>query len=311
MSEGRERSVKKSESLSRRKRSPSQRDWAKAIQELRQEHDLEILLEKTGVARSTYYYHTKRLLEPDAYDDARNAIRKIYEHHKGRYGYRRITSQLRNDGKHLNHKTVQKLMVEMSLYGKRKKAKYKSYKGEIGKIAPNVIDRDFTAAAPNQKWTTDVTEVKINDKKVYLSPILDMFNGEIISYTISYHPDLKMALNMLNKAFKKTDIPKGLILHSDQGWHYQHLRYQKALKDRNIVQSMSRKENCLDNAMMENFFGLMKSELLYLQEWDSVEQFAKELVKYIRYYNNDRIKLRLKGKSPVQYRALFQSKSAS
>ena len=128
---------------------------------------------------------------------------------------------------------------------------------------------------------------------------------------ISYHPDLKMALNMLNKAFKKTDIPKGLILHSDQGWHYQHLRYQKTLKDRNIVQSMSRKGNCLDNAMMENFFGLMKSELLYLQEWDSVEQFAKELVKYIRYYNNDRIKLRLNGKSPVQYRALFQSKKVS
>ena len=138
-----------------------------------------------------------------------------------------------------------------------------------------------------------------------------MFNGEIISYTISYHPDLKMAMSMLDKAFRKTDIPEGLILHSDQGWHYQHLRYQKALKDRNIVQSMSRKGNCLDNAMMENFFGLMKSELLYLQEWDNVEQFAKELVKYIRYYNNDRIKLRLKGKSPVQYRALFQSKSAS
>lgn len=263
------------------------------------------------MARSTYYYHTKRLSEPDGYDDARAAICKIYDQHKGRYGYRRITSQLHNDGITLNHKTVQKLMVEMGLYGKRKKAKYKSYKGEIGKIAPNVIDRDFVATTPNQKWTTDVTEVKIKDKKIYLSPILDMFNGEIISYTISYHPDLKMAMKMLDKAFSKTDIPKGLILHSDQGWHYQHLSYQKALKDKGIVQSMSRKGNCLDNAMMENFFGLMKSELLYLQEWDSVEQFAKELVKYIRYYNNDRIKLRLNGKSPVQYRALFQSKRAS
>ena len=137
------------------------------------------------MARSTFYYHTKRLSEPDGYDDTRTAIRKIYDHHKGRYGYRRITSQLRNDGIHLNHKTVQRLMVEMSLYGKRKKAKYKSYKGEIGKVAPNVIDRDFIATAPNQKWTTDITEVKIKDKKIYLSPILDMFNGEIISYTIS------------------------------------------------------------------------------------------------------------------------------
>ena len=219
----------------------SQRDWAEAIQELRQEHDLELLLEKTGMARATFYYHTKRLSEPDGYDDARTAIHEIYDHHKGRYGYRRKTSQLRNDGILLNHKTVQKLMAEMGLYGKRKKAKYKSYKGEIGKVAPNVIDRDFIATAPNQKWTTDVTEVKIKDKKIYLSPILDMFNGEIISYTISYHPDLRMDLRMLDKAFKKTDIPEGLILHSDQGWHYQHLRYQKALKDRNIVQSMSRK----------------------------------------------------------------------
>ena len=263
------------------------------------------------MARATFYYHTKRMSAPDIYDEARSAIRKIYNCHKGRYGYRRITFQLRNDGMLLNHKTVQKLMVEMGLYGKRKKAKYKSYKGEIGKVAPNVIDRDFVATAPNQKWTTDVTEVKIKDKKIYLSPILDMFNGEIISYTISYSPDLKMALTMLRKAFERIDVPDGLILHSDQGWHYQHLRYQRELKDRHIVQSMSRKGNCLDNAMMENFFGLMKSELLYLQEWDSVEQFAKELVKYISYYNNDRIKLRLNGKSPVQYRALFQSKSAS
>ena len=121
-----------------------------------------------------------------------------------------------------------------------------------------------------------------------------MFNGEIISYTISNSPNLKMALGMLKKAFCKVKVPQGLILHSDQGWHYQHLSYQKMLKDKHIVQSMSRKGNCLDNAMMENFFGLMKSELLYVQEWDSIEQFKKELVKYIRYYNNDRIKLRLK-----------------
>lgn len=187
------------------------------------------------MARSTYYYHTKRLSEPDGYDDARAAIRKIYDHHKGRYGYRRITSQLRNDGIRLNRKTVQKLMVEMSLYSKRKKAKYRSYKGEIGKIAPNVIDRNFVATAPNQKWTTDVTEIKIKDRKIYLSPILDMFNGEIISYSISYSPNQHMVMKMLDKACKKIPIPAGLILHSDQGVHYQHKRYQKALKDKNIV----------------------------------------------------------------------------
>ena len=145
---------------------------------------------------------------------------------------------------------------------------------------------------------------------MYLSPVLDLFNGEIISYVISDSPDLKMVMTMLEKAFRKRDIHSNLIFHSDQGWHYQHKKYQKALEDRNITQSMSRKGNCLDNAIMENFFGLMKNELLYLKEWDSIDQFKTALREYIRYYNNDRIKLRLKGKSPVQYRALFQSKAS-
>ena len=262
------------------------------------------------MARSTFYYHTKRLGQLDGYDTIRERIRKIYHKHHGRYGYRRITDQLHADGIDINHKTVQKLMGQMGLKAKRKRQHYRSYKGELGKIAANVINRDFHADAPDQKWTTDVTQVKIKDCKIYLSPVLDMFNGEIISYVISDSPDLKMVMTMLDKAFKKRDIHGDLIFHSDQGWHYQHKRYQKALEDRHITQSMSRKGNCLDNAMMENFFGLMKNELLYLQEWDSIDQFKKALREYIRYYNNDRIKLRLKGKSPVQYRALFQSKAS-
>ena len=135
----------------------------------------------------------------------------------------------------------------MSLKAKRKKQHYRSYKGELGKVAQNVINRDFKASAPDQKWTTDVTQVKIKDKKIYLLPILDMFNGEIVSYTISDSPDLEMVITMLDKAFKKRDIQEKLIFHSDQGWHYQHKRYQKALEDRHITQSMSRKGNCLDN----------------------------------------------------------------
>ncbi len=262
------------------------------------------------MARSTYYYYVGNP-KTDIYSSVKERIGEIYANNNKRYGYRRITMQLRNEGTVINHKTVQKLMGEMGLKAKRKRQKYRSYKGEIGKIAPNVLQRDFSASAPNIKWTTDVTEVKIKDKKLYLSPILDMFNGEIISYTISRSPDLKMVTSMLEKAFKREINLNGLIFHSDQGWQYQHLRYQKMLKDRGITQSMSRKGNCLDNAMMENFFGLMKNELLYLREWDSIEQFKDELIKYIKYYNNDRIKLRLKGKSPVKYRALFQSKSAS
>ena len=201
-------------------------------------------------------------------------------------------------------------MQEMQLKAKRRKQHYHSYKGDIGKVAPNLIDRDFVATRPNQKWTTDITQVNIQDKKLYLSPILDMFNGEIISYSISFSPDLKMVVSMLNNALNRVKDTDGLIIHSDQGWHYQHLKYQQILKNHGVIQSMSRKGNCLDNAIMENFFGLMKNELLYLQKWDSIDQFKKALRTYIRYYNNDRIKLRLKGKSPVQYRALFQSQAS-
>ncbi len=263
------------------------------------------MLDIRGMARSTYYYHEARLESVDKYASLRHRIDKIYKEHRSRYGYRRITMQLKNEGIVVNHKTVLKLMSEMGLKADKRKRKYRSYKGETGKIAPNMLNRDFSTTRPNQKWATDVTEVKIKGRKLYLSPILDMFNGEIVSYSISYHPDMKMISCMLNKAFHKFDNLKGLILHSDQGWQYQHVIYQDMLKDRDITQSMSRKGNCLDNSMMENFFGLMKKELLYLRKWDDIDQFARELVKYIRYYNEQRIKLRLNGKSPVQARALF------
>ena len=153
-------------------------------------------------------------------------------------------------------------MSQMGLKAKTKKRHYHSYKGEIGKIAPNVLERDFCADRPNQKWATDVTQVCINDRKLYLSPILDMFDGGIISYTISASPNLKMVTSMLKKAFKKYPQTGGLTLHSDQGWHYQHATYQKMLRNHDIIQSMSRKGNCLDNAVIENF-GLMKNKLLY------------------------------------------------
>lgn len=172
------------------------------------------------MARSTFYYHTKRMGRSDGYDSIRERIRSVYEEHHGRYGYRRITAQLHNEGLDINHKTVQKLMGQMSLKAKRKTQHYRSYKGEIGRVAPNVLNRDFRASAPNRKWATDVTQVKIKDRWIYLSPILDMFNGEIVSYTISDSPCLQMVMAMLDKAFKKRDIHGDLILHSDQGWHY-------------------------------------------------------------------------------------------
>ena len=193
-------------------------------------------------------------------------------------------------------------MEEEGLTSKVRMKKYRSYRGQVGKIAPNIIDRDFAADKPNQKWTTDITEFSLFGKKLYLSPILDMFNGEIVSYDISTAPALPQVMNMLEKAFAKVKETKGIIFHSDQGWQYQHAYYQKTLKNHGIIQSMSRKGNCLDNSVMENFFGLLKSELLYLQEFKSLEDFKKKLHEYIYYYNNKRIKLKLKGMSPVEYR---------
>lgn len=235
----------------------------------------------------------------------KETIKAIYHEHKGRYGYRRVTAEMCNRGIVINHKTVQRLMVEMCLKSRIRKVRYHSYKGEVGKIAPNIIARDFAAEAPNRKWATDVTQINIGAVKLYLSPILDMFNGEIISYNISKSPNMEQVYDMLNKAFDRFDDLDGLILHSDQGWQYQHCSYRKCLEEHGIIQSMSRKGNCLDNAMAENFFGIMKSELLYAEEFESPEVFMKALEEYIEYYNNKRIKSRLKGKSPVQCRTLL------
>jgi transposase InsO family protein len=180
--------------------------------------------------------------------------------------------------------------------------KYRSYRGEVGAIAPNLLNRNFKAEAPNCKWVTDVTEFSLFGTKLYLSPILDLYNGEIISYTLSERPNFESVMRMVNQALERLPESHSLILHSDQGWQYQMKPYQAHLKSRRIQQSMSRKGNCLDNSVMENFFGHLKSELLYLQKFKSIEHFKEELIEYIEYYNHKRIKLKLKGLSPVQYR---------
>lgn len=248
----------------------------------------------------------KRAQRPDKYRIEKDEITAIYHEHQGRYGYRRITLEMRNRGYVINHKTVQRLMKQLKLKCQVRIKKYRSYKGEIGKVAPNLINRDFHAIAPNQKWTTDITEFSLFGKKLYLSPVLDMYNSEIISYSISDKPYLGQVIDMLDKAFAKIPDGTGLIFHSDQGWQYQHKQYQRRLKEKGIVQSMSQKGNCLDNAIMENFFGLLKSELLYLREFKDINEFRDELEKYIYYYNNHRIKGKLKGLSPVQYRVQTQ-----
>ena len=193
-------------------------------------------------------------------------------------------------------------MKELGLSCRVRVKKYQSYRGETGKIAPNLLQREFHGEKPNQKWVTDVTEFHLFGKKLYLSSILDLHGSYLISYTLADTPALSLVTTMLEKAFREIPEGTGLILHSDQGWQYQHKQYQRMLKEKGIRQSMSRKGNCLDNAVIENFFGILKSELLYLQKFESMEEFRKELITYLEYYNRSRIKIKLKGLPPAKYR---------
>ena len=210
---------------------------------------------------------------------------------------------MRSKGYTLNHKTVLKLMRILDLKGKQRKNEiYHSYKGEVGKIADNLLKRDFHASKPFEKLTTDVTQFKVCDEKVYLSPVMDLYNREIVSYSISTSPNLWQIRDMLDGLFAKLPADASPVFHSDQGWQYQHAEYQRLLAEHNITQSMSRKGNCMDNGAMENFFGRLKVEMFYGEKFENVNVFIDELKRYIDYYNYERISMKLKGMSPVQYR---------
>ena len=255
-----------------------------------------------GLKRATYYYHLGRLEKPDKYATVKQEIITIYEENRGRVGYRRVTLELRNRNHRVNHKTVLRLMKQLGLFCRVRMKRYNSYRGSVGEVAPDLLQRNFYAERSNQKWVTDVTQFHLFGQKLYLSPILDLYNREIVSYSISHHPRFSQTVEMLERALQKLPSDTNLILHSDQGWQYQMKPYQKMIKDKGIRQSMSRKGNCLDNAAMESFFAILKSELLYLQDFTSMEHFNQELVSYLDYYNNRRIKQKLKGMCPVQYR---------
>lgn len=258
-------------------------------------------MQLSGLARSTFYYYLKHV-NKDKYECEKQAILDIFNANKGRYGYRRILTVLRNKGYSINHKTVLKLMNSLGLKGKqRKNDKYHSYKGEIGKVSNNLLKRNFYAAKPFEKLTTDVTQFKVCNEKVYLSPVMDLFNREIVSYSISLNPNLRQIREMLYGLLDKLPANAAPIFHSDQGWQYQHAEYQRLLAEHNITQSMSRKGNCMDNGAMENFFGRLKVEMFYGEHFQTVNEFINCLKEYIDYYNNERIVSKLKM-SPVQFR---------
>ena len=271
------------------------------------------------LSKSSYYYTVKTLEKDDEDIEIKERITSIYNENKGRYGYRRITLVLKNQGEAINHKRVKRLMKVLGLFGITPKAKYRSYKGDMNGTVKNLLldkkvdevnhkttyERNFTTTGCNQKWATDVSEFHISTGKLYLSPIIDIHNGEIVSFDISINPNYAQITNMLNKAFSRFDNLDGLIMHSDQGWQYQMQHYHKSLQDKGILQSMSRKGNCLDNSVMENFFGKMKNEMFYGHEYEfeSLEHLKREMEEYITYYNEKRIKVKLKGLTPLQARA--------
>lgn len=256
-----------------------------------------------GLSRSTFYYHRAKLTRPDAYEAVGPLLRQVFDNSYKAYGYRRIQAVLKQKhGFSLSGKTVLKLMREENRVCLIRRKKYVSYRGAVGLAAPNVLERDFSTTAPNRKWATDVTKFKVLGQKHYFSPVIDLFNGEVITYTLKTAPDLNLVTSMLSKAIEKLPAGSKTIIHSDQGWHYRHLAYQHQLQKAGIRQSMSRKGNCLDNAVAENFFGHFKEEFLRQQTFTSLDQFRNEMDRYIHWFNNDRIRLKLKGLSPVEYR---------
>ena len=209
------------------------------------------------MAKSTYYYLVNKE-EADVVairnEPVLKEIKIIFTENKGLYGVRRVHNELINRGFKVNHKPVQSLMHKEGLKGKQPKERYHSYRGTIGKVANNIINRDFSTTAPLQKWTTDISQFNFSWGKCYFSAILDMHTNEIISYDLSLHPNLNQIKRMLEKAFNKFPKTEGLIMHSYQGWQYQHSHYRSELKKHEIIQSMSRKGNCYDNSIMESFF---------------------------------------------------------
>ncbi|EAV3606166.1 IS3 family transposase [Salmonella enterica] len=254
------------------------------------------------MARSTWYYHQSIRQRPDKNAEIKCKISQIYHQHHGCYGYRRITAVLNREHGCVNHKAVQRLMSEQSLKAVVRVKKYRSWKGEQGKIAPNVLQRNFRATRPNEKWVTDVTEFAVAGQKLYLSPVIDLFNGEVISHVMSERPLMNMVSTMLEKALTTLNPGERPVLHSDQGWQYQMKCWQAQLKAHGLTQSMSRRGNCLDNAVAESFFGTLKSECFYLKKFGSIRELRQAVDKYIHYYNHERIKVKLKGKrSPYPY----------
>jgi transposase InsO family protein/transposase-like protein len=284
------------------------KEKTKMVEALRDIFDLKVLLERIGLKRSSYYHARVMLAHPDKYAGPRERIHEIFADNQARYGYRRIWMKLRNgdDAVVISEKVVRKLMAEEGLVAcfTRKRYRYSSYKGEISDAPANLINRDFSAGAPNEKWLTDITEMKAADGKLYLSPVIDCFDGMVVAWRMSRNPNAILANSMLEDAI--ATLPKGAhpLIHSDRGVHYRWDGWIDLMRRHGLVRSMSRKGCSPDNSAAEGMFGRLKVEMYYGAGWEkrTIAELEQAVDVYLHWYNEERIKMSLSGLSPLQYR---------
>ena len=276
------------------------------VQALRPEWPLTVLLGEVGLARSSYQYQVEALSKPDKYADLRVRITEIFHENGSRYGYRRIHLELRKEKVVVSEKVVCAIMKEEGLVakGRKRKRRYSSYQGEISEAPENLVKRDFHADAPNELWLTDITEFHIPAGKVYLSPVIDCFDGMAVSWRMSTSPNAELANSMLEAACSTLGEGERPRIHSDRGCHYRWPGWIRICEENGLERSMSKKGCSPDNSACEGFFGRLKNEVFYGENWSgwSIEEFMSEIDAYIRWYNERRIKLTLDGMSPVEYR---------
>lgn len=261
------------------------REKTQIIDALKQTYAVPELLAELDLARSSYFYHRARLLGPDKYANARLAITDIFDLNHRCYGYRRVRASLSRQHVYICERVVRRLMRQEGLtIATPRRRSYRSYGGEISPAPENIINRDFHAATPNAKWLTDITEFHIPAGKVYLSPMIDCFDGMVVSWSIGTRPDAELVNTMLDAAIetvaKTHDQP---IVHSDRGAHYRWPGWLNRMTDAKLIRSMSRKGCSPDNSACEGFFGRLKTELFYPRSWQSttIEQFTQIVDAYI------------------------------
>lgn len=262
--------------------------------------------EVLGVSKSAYYKYLKRTVPEKETEDLElsEIILEYDEKFRHTLGYRRMTMFInRLNQTNYNEKRIHRLMNLLGVKAKIRRCRpgYRKTTAEI--TAENILNREFTAIKPNEKWLTDVTEFKYGSKKCYLSALLDLYDRSIVGYVIGHSNNNELVFKTFDKAIKNNPTAKPMI-HSDRGFQYTSRMFNSKLLKQGCTQSMSRKGNCLDNSPMENFFGIMKNEMFYGHEYKfvSLENLQKAMEEYIEYYNNERIVTRLKGLSPIQYR---------